>query len=136
MTIREDCVLLVLLTDAQQPAEFWVDVALPFVFCAAVYLVIAIPTGRLFENFTKEPAVKHIWRGVLAVFAVMVFVGMSGVGEFISGWGRANAPTSDPPKQTEHLRAPQPEDTAQPTPAHPPARAMPQPGHLPPPVGE
>ncbi len=54
-----------------------------------VFVVVVFPAARLIEEFTNEPIVKRIWKTVFFIFALMIFVGMYGIGQFFESYGKS-----------------------------------------------
>jgi|GEM_PF-6321571 len=62
-------------------AEKWTIFGIQCALAIGVYLAIIIPSGRVIETHTNERAVRWVWNVAITFLAVMIFIGMSGVGE-------------------------------------------------------
>lgn len=64
--------------------------ALKLGLCFAIYLLVAWPSGRAIMEHTGERAVRNVWHAAIGFLALVLFVGMSGVGEvYEAGFKRA-----------------------------------------------
>lgn len=90
-------------------APAWLSLAVKISIATVVFLLIVIPSGRAVEEHTNERAARWVWNVAIGFLALMLFVGMSGVGQVYESGVRQTlepesaraSPTNDEDEQGE-----------------------------------